>query len=258
MPYDPEYARLYNWLVHGEAEPEATPEEIEFLEWAFRDLARRPVSEVLDAGCGQGRVLLPLLRKGYRVTGLDNSEEMLAACRERLAREGLEARLIRESMDRLDADQAFDALIAMDSVICYALAPAAMQDVLGRFHRALRPGGLLVLDNWNMLGNWPLLGKAQTFSFADGDIRIRGEERNRYESFRSIWRIECTAVVQENGQRYRFRNEETLRALTPAEMQACLREAGFERVAAYPDYHREPEAASEPEQIQFVAVRSPE
>jgi len=32
---------------------------------------------VLDAGCGYGRIAVPLAARGYRVTGLDHSEPLL-------------------------------------------------------------------------------------------------------------------------------------------------------------------------------------
>ncbi|MBK1831372.1 class I SAM-dependent methyltransferase [Verrucomicrobiaceae bacterium R5-34] len=36
----------------------------------------------LELGCGSGRLLLPLIEKGYFIEGLDNSEDMLQLCRE--------------------------------------------------------------------------------------------------------------------------------------------------------------------------------
>src|SRR4029079_13281768 len=47
----------------------------------------------LDAGCGTGRLLVPWLRRGYDVDGCDVSADMVARCRERARREGLEPRL---------------------------------------------------------------------------------------------------------------------------------------------------------------------
>ena len=41
----------------------------------------------LELGCGSGRLLVPLARAGYAVTGVDNSPEMLARAELRLAGE---------------------------------------------------------------------------------------------------------------------------------------------------------------------------
>jgi SAM-dependent methyltransferase len=56
----------------------------------YRHLARNrmefAMGSVLDLACGTGRLLVPLLRDGYRVVGLDRSPEMLAAAARRVTR----------------------------------------------------------------------------------------------------------------------------------------------------------------------------
>ena len=41
---------------------------------------------ILELGCGTGRVLLPLARAGYEITGLDLSAQMLERCRAKARR----------------------------------------------------------------------------------------------------------------------------------------------------------------------------
>lgn len=256
MPYQPDFARLYSWVVHGEAEPEATAEEVEFLRWAFRSLAQREVRQVLDVGCGQGRLLLALVQAGYEVTGLDNSPEMLSICRDRLQRRGIEAELVEATMEAAGAGREYDALIAMDSVVCYALETDHLLQLLEGFRRALRPGGVLVLDNWNMLGSWRLLQGPRRFGAQGPELRVTGREWNRYDSFRSRWEIEISASVQQGGRTRKLRNVETLRALTVPETEAHLRRAGFAWVRAFRDYRPEDDTSPDPEQVQFVALRA--
>lgn len=256
MPYQPEFARLYNWVVHGEAEPQPAPEEMDFLNWSFRNLAQREVREVLDIGCGQGRLLIPLAQEGWRMSGLDSSPEMLAVCRRRLERLGVNANLEVAGMESLEDEQAYDALIALDSVVCYAMETPMLLDLLHRFRRALRPGGILVVDNWNMLGNWRLLSEPHRFGARGSEIQVEGEERNRYDSFRSIWSIEVTARVREGGRTRTFRNTETLRALAIPELKAYLLEVGFDWVGVFRDYRPEDETSPDPEQVQYVALRA--
>lgn len=54
---------------------------------------------ILEAGCGTGRVLLPLLRAGYQVAGVDISHEMLALARAKLSGEECADRYLLISHD---------------------------------------------------------------------------------------------------------------------------------------------------------------
>jgi SAM-dependent methyltransferase len=45
------------------------------------NLAAQAGGPILELGCGTGRLLLPLAEAGHQVTGVDNSEAMLARCR---------------------------------------------------------------------------------------------------------------------------------------------------------------------------------
>jgi hypothetical protein len=144
----------------------------------------------------------------------------------------------------------------MDSVVCYARETPHLLRVLQGFREALRPGGVLVLDNWNMLGNWRLLQGPQRFAARSPGLQVSGQEWNRYDSFRSRWEIEIAATVQEGGRTRKLRNVETLRALTIPETETYLRQAGFDWVRSFRDYRPEDESTPDPEQVQFVALRT--
>lgn len=53
----------------------------------YIDLAKETGGPALEIGCGTGRVLLPTARAGIEIHGLDNSAPMLAALKEKVARE---------------------------------------------------------------------------------------------------------------------------------------------------------------------------
>ena len=53
-----------------------------------------PGSRVLDFGCGSGDFLVEIARRGFRVTGLDLSPQMLHQCKQRIAEADVTADLI--------------------------------------------------------------------------------------------------------------------------------------------------------------------
>jgi SAM-dependent methyltransferase len=77
----------------------------------FVEAATTAGGPVLELGCGTGRVLIPTVRAGIEVTGLDLSARMLAVCRQRLADEPeavrARARLVEADMRRFDARERF-------------------------------------------------------------------------------------------------------------------------------------------------------
>src|SRR3982750_890071 len=55
----------------------------------------RANGRVLALGCGNGRILLPLLERGIDVVGLDASAPMLVELRRKAAKRALSARVVR-------------------------------------------------------------------------------------------------------------------------------------------------------------------
>jgi SAM-dependent methyltransferase len=100
----------------------------------------------LDAGCGTGRLLLPWLRAGLDVDGCDVSADMVALCRERALRAGLEPTLLVQPLHKLAPPRRYRTI-----VVCgvFGLGSTRPQDqeALRRFHQCLEPGGTLLLDN---------------------------------------------------------------------------------------------------------------
>jgi SAM-dependent methyltransferase len=93
---------------------------------------------ILDAGCGTGK-LMTLLAPLADVEGIDASEEALEYCRQR----GLSAVRIVD-LNEWTPSSSYDAITCID-VLCHE-SVREIGKVLDRFHRGLRPGGMLILN----------------------------------------------------------------------------------------------------------------
>jgi demethylmenaquinone methyltransferase/2-methoxy-6-polyprenyl-1,4-benzoquinol methylase len=97
----------------------------------------RDRGRVLDVATGTGLVAAELLRRGFRVTALDQSPEMLATARARL--EG-RAELVEASAEALPfADGTFDH-VTVTYLLRYVDEPGA---ALAELARVVRPGGVV-------------------------------------------------------------------------------------------------------------------
>ena len=113
----------------------------------YRRLAEAEGGRVLEVGCGTGRVLVPLVRGGCRVTGIDISAHMLAHTRAKLDTEALEAELIQADMRTFDLkSRDFDLAIVAVKSFAYLLDRADQLSCLEAIHAHLRPKGVLALD----------------------------------------------------------------------------------------------------------------
>jgi demethylmenaquinone methyltransferase/2-methoxy-6-polyprenyl-1,4-benzoquinol methylase len=93
---------------------------------------------VLDVATGTGLVAAELLRRGFRVTGVDQSPEMLAVARRRF---GDDVELINASAEALPLDSGFFDHLTFTYLLRYVADPGA---TLAELARAVRPGGFVV------------------------------------------------------------------------------------------------------------------
>ncbi len=102
-------------------------------------------SRVIDLGCGTGRHVVLLAKRGFTVFGMDDSVEALNLAAEWLKPEGLPGHLIRASMHASlpFPDASVDAVLAVQTIHHGRLA--TILETLREIRRVLRPGGRFFL-----------------------------------------------------------------------------------------------------------------
>jgi SAM-dependent methyltransferase len=102
--------------------------------------------EVLDLGCGRGEALAVLGAEGFGARGVDLSSSMVAHCRGRdlSAEQGDLLVAIRDQ-----PEESLDAVISLH--VIEHLPPGVVAEMARLAWRALRPGGVLILETPNPL-----------------------------------------------------------------------------------------------------------
>ena len=163
------------------------------------------VRELLDAPCGTGRLVEPLMRAGFSYTGADISEEMLAVARTRSG--GPEqVRVVPADLEDLPfEDGDFDCVVFVRFLNLIPSEPRVR--VLKEFHRVsrrslvcvathLRPAGGLRHSLRSMLPR-PFRGSAGGVAKARallGDILESGWQEHFWVPYRTSWLSRTRAV----------------------------------------------------------------
>lgn len=153
----------------------------------------KPGDRVLDLGCGPGLYSSRLAEKGLRMTGVDISERSLDYARRYAGEHGLQIDYRLLDFFDIDFTAEFDAVIQTHGEL-NTFSDEKLNELLSRFHRALKPGGLLIFDlttrtvrkrvglknGWYAMktGYWrpgPHLVLEQGFDYPENDIWL-----NRY------------------------------------------------------------------------------
>jgi SAM-dependent methyltransferase len=153
--HDPALARGYDASLAG------TP-----LFEIDRDFVERHCPQsgrLLDLGCGTGRLLLSMARRGWWTLGVDLSAEMLRVAADKARAEKASISLLHANIAELQClrDASFDAVACLFSTLGMVMGTANRRSVVEHAFRLLRPGGRFLLHVHNRWFNaWKRGGRA--------------------------------------------------------------------------------------------------
>jgi SAM-dependent methyltransferase len=190
----------------------------------WRLLGLEPDIEVLDIGCGHGRIANRLAARGARVTGLDATPLFLECAREDADRRGVEVEYVQGDMRELPWRERFDAAYCWFTTFGY-FDEGGNRAVLEQACSALRPGGQLVLELHSL---WGLARVFLPWTVTDreSDLLV---DRNRFEPLTGRSVHERT-IVRDGSVR---RTEYAVRLFSFTELRDWLVAAGFASVVGY-------------------------
>ncbi len=104
-------------------------------------------SHLLDLACGRGRHAVQLADNGYRVTGIDLSEENIVFADKHFAREGLS--FVQGDMRHNLGSETYDAVVNLFTSFGYFDTQKENQQVFDNIHKALKKGSVFLFDYLN-------------------------------------------------------------------------------------------------------------
>lgn len=112
-----------------------------------RQLEHRPSSvDILDTGCGTGRLLIPLAGDGQRLTGIDWNRDAIRVLKENCRQRSVEAKLfygdLATELGRIP-DESFDVVLAVE----WLYGSRNLRALFGELSRVTRRGGVLLASH---------------------------------------------------------------------------------------------------------------
>lgn len=135
-----DFARAYRPLTESQVQ-----KQVDFIE---KSLGLQAGAVLLDLCCGQGQQAVELAARGYGVVGYDLSVFQLALAAENAQARHLKINFLQGDAREMAFDQMFDGLLCWDTSFGY-FEEEKNHNVAERMFKALRPGGVLLLDMLN-------------------------------------------------------------------------------------------------------------
>jgi SAM-dependent methyltransferase len=211
----------------------------------YLEIAREGDGPVLELACGTGRLLLPLARAGFDVTGLDSNTSMLRVLRTKLRKESVRTKakvhLVLGDMRNFRLKGSFStAFIAFNSFL-HNVTVTDEQASLMRAYQHIRPGGVFVVEVFN-----PDLKRPQQILRLDKVRHVGKETILRFGSDRFDYKaqiLEATFVydfVQPSGSVRRKVVDFPLRYVFKEELVGLLEKVGFTVEKIYGNLDKSP------------------
>ncbi|HHY83147.1 MAG TPA: class I SAM-dependent methyltransferase [Clostridiales bacterium] len=208
---------------------------VDYNKWAgqveniFKYYGKSPKT-IVDLACGTGGITNLLAAKGYQMTGIDISEDMLFVAREKARKLGLKIAYVCQDMVHLTLHRPVDAILCMCDGFNYILEKEKLKTAMGRIYSYLIPGGILVFDISSYYKLSSILGN-NTMAENNEDISLIW--LNHFSKDTSILEMNLTFFVKQ-GRLYKRMDETHLqRAYREEEIKEILEECGFTGISAF-------------------------
>lgn len=217
----------------------------------YVDQTERNGGRVLEAGCGNGRILLSLLERSIDAIGIDCSPGMLDELQRKARERGIESPACLMDVRRLAFKQCFETVLCPYSLITYMSGAGDRERMLDGVFRSLIPDGLVLVDAFIPRSSAYQSQFALDYRRPLGEVFLMRSKRvvavapgiNRVER-----RYELTTADGAVMQRIDTRVD--VRPLSPDDLVSVLEERGFEIEREWWDYGARPS----PESAQYYTV----
>lgn len=219
-----EYARYYD-VLYKDKDYMSEAKDVDAL---LRKYGIGNEKRIITYGCGTGKHDRCLQELGYRIHGLDISENMVVEANKYSNDILYEVADIREYIPK----EKYDAVISLFHVMSYQNTNDDVKNVMKSARKALNQGGLFLFDSWYGPGVLTDLPVVRVKEVEDDEIKIIRIARPDIHPNENIVDVNYTVLVSEKETEVTKRIEEThcMRYFFKTEIEEMLSQTGFRLV----------------------------
>ena len=204
---------------------------------------------VADLACGTGSATRILAQRGYQVTAVDLSEDMLTEAMDKCADLENLPTFVHQNLAELRLPRAVDMAVCFLDSLDYILDPADCEAAIRRTYKALNPGGIFIFDV-----NTPEKLRAMDGQvFLDEDDDVYCVWRGEFDEDTNICSYGMDLFQREGEIWHRSFEEHQEYAYSIEQLKTYLKNAGFTQIKVWAD--REFTAPREGEQRVWFQAR---
>ena len=216
----------YGQKYDKESFVQGTLGECDFIE---QEIGQDKSLKIIDVGCGTGRHSIELSKRGYRITGIDLSESMLAKAKEKAGKLNIKIDFQKHDARNLCFTGEFDVAI----MLCGGAFPLMETDemnfeILKNVTKALKDNGKLIFTTLN--GLFPLYHSVEKF-FASASKEGNATYKSNTFDLMTFRDHNITIVEDDMGNKKELECDE--RYYVPSEITWLLKILGYKKIEIF-------------------------
>lgn len=187
----------------------------------------------LDIGCGTGRFLIPLSQRGWDVTGIDASSDMLAILRQKAAKKQIIPSVFHIEFSQFKTAHCYDLILSFYSMI-YIRSDSSLDSFFTKVRNMLKPGGVFLVNFFNLYEFWNPEGWKTDMGkiFKTGHLRV-SYTNDPFDMIRGVAKVTDLRSLFQQGQQITDLSCRPIRYHSPSTVHFFLKRAGFREIKMY-------------------------
>lgn len=204
----------------------------DYIEKIFKKYGQEP-KLLLDLGCGTGSLCIELARRGYDMTGVDLSSDMLSCAREKAANVNADILFLNQDMQEFELYGTVDSILCMMDSLNYVTNLDGVTKTMKLVRNYLNPGGLFIFDI-NTRYKFEKVLDGNVFYDVGEDVSYIWE--NDFSAEDKICGFDITFFVREGEMFRKYDEYHEERAYSEEEIMEAIGESGLTYVDTFHEF----------------------